>query len=182
MIPRQTFDPRTIGGLALWLDASDQPSAGTWLDKSGNARNAAQLATNNQPALNAIGGRSALLFDGINDTLSLPIVSLAAWHAFAVVSPSIASQRTVLQLAASETAQFTLSASTTGLQVVTASGSPVTTAALYGSDSRIGASWDSGALKKFYGGLIGEILVYDAALATGQSDAVTRYLSRKWGA
>lgn len=183
MIPRKTFDPRTIGNLALWLDASDAPAVGTWLDKSGNARNAAQLATNNQPALtnNAIAGRPALSFDGINDTLALPLISLSAWHAFAVVSPSIASSRTVLHLSASSTQYFTLSVGTTGAKVITASGSPSTGNALYGVDTRIGAGWDGGALKAFYGGLIGEILVYSAALSTGPATAVTRYLQGKWG-
>lgn len=183
MIPRKTFDPRSIGGLALWLDASDAPAAGVWLDKSGNSRNAAQLATNNQPALtsNVIAGRPALSFDGINDSLSMPVIALAQWHAFAVVNPTVASQRTVLQVAASTTQVFTLSASTTGTQVISASGSPATVTALYGADTRIGAGWDGGALKKFFGGLLGEILVYGAALSSDQADAVTRYLSGKWG-
>lgn len=183
MIRRKIFDPRTIGNLSLWLDASDQPAVGTWADKSGNARNASQLATNNQPelALNAIGGRPALLFDGINDCLSIPVISLAAWHAFAVVNPTLASQRTVLHLAASTTSVFTLSASTTGSQVVSASGSPATVQAQYGSDTKVGASWDGGALKKFFSGHIGEILVYGAALSSDQAATVTRYLSGKWG-
>lgn len=183
MIPRKAFDPRTIGNLALWLDASDAPSVGTWLDKSRNARNAAQLATNNQPALanNAIAGRPALLFDGINDSLALPVVSLSSWHAFALVSPSISSSRSVLHWAASSTQYFSLNASTAGVQVVSASGSPTTVAALYGVDGRIGAKWDGGALKSFYGGLIGEILVYSATLSSDQATAVTRYLSGKWG-
>lgn len=183
MIPRKLFDPRSIGNLALWLDASDAPAVGVWLDKSGNGRNAAQLATNNQPALtaHAIAGRPALSFDGINDTLSMPTVPLAAWHAFAVVSPSIASARTVLHLSASATQYFSLAASTTGAQVITASGSPTTVSALYGVDTRIGAGWDGGALKSFFGGLIGEIVVYSAALSADQAAAVTRYLSGKWG-
>jgi len=183
VIRRKIFDPRTIGNLALWLDASDQPEVGTWQDKSGNARNASQLATNNQPelVLNAIGGRPALLFDGINDCLSIPVISLAAWHAFAVVNPSVASQRTVIHVAASTTSVFTLSASTTGTQVVSTSGSPATVSPQYGSDTKVGASWDGGGLKKFFSGHIGEILVYSAALSSDQAAAVTRYLSGKWG-
>lgn len=183
MIPRKAFDPRTIGNLALWLDASDAPAIGTWLDRSGNARNASQLATNNQPTLtvNALAGRPALLFDGINDSLALPVFAMSAWHAFAAVSPSIASSRTVLYLSPSTTQSLALSASTTGVQVVTASGSPATVSALYGVDGRIGAKWDGGALKSFYGGLVGEVLVYSATLSSDQAAAVTRYLSGKWG-
>jgi hypothetical protein len=183
VIRRSIFDPRTIGGLALWLDASDQPSAGAWLDKSGNARNASQLATNNQPelALDIQGGRPGIFFDGINDSLSIPVVSLSAWHAFAVVNPAIASQRTVIHLTAGTTSIFTLSASTTGVQVATASGNATTVSAQYGADTRIGASWDGGALKKFFSGYINEILVYSAALASDPATQVTRYLNGKWG-
>lgn len=181
MIPRKTFDPRTIGGLALWLDAADAPAAGAWRDKSGFGRNASQLATNNQPAFGTIAGRPALLFDGINDTLALPAFALAAWHAFAVVSPAVASSRTVLHLSSSTTTYFALSASTTGLQVVSASGSPASTSALYGADGRVGAGWDGGALKAYFSGLVGEVLVYSVTLATGQANAVTRYLAGKWG-
>lgn len=183
MIRRKIFDPRTIGSLALWLDASDQPAAGTWLDKSGNGRNSSQLATNNQPelTLNTIGSRPALSFDGINDCLSLPVIALSEWHAFAVVNPTLASQRTVLHVAAGTTSIFTLSASTTGVQVVSGSGSATTVPAQYGADTKIGASWDGGALKKFFSGHIGEILVYSAALSSDQAAQVTRYLSGKWG-
>lgn len=183
MIPRKTFDPRTVGQLALWLDASDAPATGAWLDKSGNARHAAQLATNNQPALttNAIAGRPALSFDGVNDTMAIPIIPLTAWHAFAVVSPSSASSRTVLHIAPSVTQYLQLTSSATGVQVVSTSGTPTTAAALYGADTRVGAGWDGGALKSFYGGLIGEIVVYTAALSAGQATAVTRYLQGKWG-
>lgn len=180
MILRQPFDPRSIGGIALWLDAADAPAAGQWLDKSGNARNAAQLATNNQPALtsNAMAGRPALYFDGINDTLSLSTVPLSAWHAFAACAP--ANSGAVLYIAAGSTQSFTLSSSGSS-GVMTASGSPSTSAALYGIDSRVGAAWDQGALKSFYKGYIGEIIVYSAALTSSQAAAVTRYLSRKWG-
>ncbi len=180
MILSRPFDPRSIGGLALWLDASDAPSAGQWADKSGNARNAIQLATNNQPALtsSAMAGRPALYFDGINDTLSLATIPLTAWHAFAACAPT--NSGAVLYVAAGTTQSFTLySAGSSG--VLTASGSATTSSALYGIDSRIGAAWSDGALKSFYKGYIGEILVYSAALTTGQAAAVTRYLSRKWG-
>ena len=183
MIRRKIFDPRTIGTLALWLDASDQPAAGTWLDKSGNSRNASQLATNNQPelALNVQAGRPGLLFDGINDCLSIPVISLSAWHAFAVVNPNVASQKTVLHVTAGTTSIFTLSASTTGAQVVSASGNATTVSAQYGADTKIGASWDGGALKKFFSGHICELLVYSAELSSDQAASVTRYLSGKWG-
>lgn len=185
MIRRKSFDPRSAGTLALWLDAADAQALGTWSDKSGNGRTATQLATNNQPAIatNAIGNRTALYFDGVNDSLSLPVLSMAGWHAFVACKPATSSTQTVLYIASSSTQSFKLSSSASGVAVLTASGSPTTsTQATYGVDGRIGAGWDGGALKAFFTGHIGEILVYSAALSAGQASAVSRYLAAKWGA
>jgi hypothetical protein len=125
-----------------------------------------------------LNSRPVLAFDGINDTLAFPGVTLSGWHAFAVVNPSVASSQSVLSIASSSTQALVLSSSATGWAVLTASGSPVTAQSL---DSRIGARWDGGALKGFYKGSIGEVLVYDATLTASQATAVTRYLSSKWG-
>ena len=180
MILRQYFDPRSIGTIALWLDAADATSTGAWLDKSGNARNAAQLATNNQPVLtaSAMGNKPALYFDGINDSLALSVIPLSAWTAFAAVSPVTAG--TAIHITAGSTSVLTLSSGSSAA-VVTATGSVTTVSAFYGSDTRIGAKWDSGALKDFYKGYIGEIVVYSSALSDAQVNAVSRYLARKWG-
>jgi hypothetical protein len=177
VIPRRSFDPRSIAGLVLWLD--DAQSAGEWSAKLGSS--AMQNATNNQPALATVGSRPALSFDGINDTLALPVVSLSAWHAFAVVNQAEAIAQTVLYFAASSTQSFSLASNATGLRVISASGAPSTAQALYAVDSRVGAGWSGGSLKDFYKGLIGEVLVYNAALSTAQENAVTRYLLAKWG-
>lgn len=174
MIWRRSFDPRSIGNLVLWLD--DSQSVGQWSAKIGP--NATQTATNNQPSASSRNSRPVLSFDGINDTLSLPSITLSGWHAFAVVNPAVASSQTVLSIASSSTQALVLSSSATGWAVLAASGSPVTAQAL---DSRIGARWDGGALKGFYRGSIGEVLVYDAPLTADQATAVTRYLSSKWG-
>ncbi len=70
------FDPRTIQGLAMWLDASDSSTVtlasgavSEWRDKSGNSRNAAQTVANNRPATVTVNGRTAVSFDGMNDGL-----------------------------------------------------------------------------------------------------------------
>lgn len=177
MIPRRSFDPRTAGNLVLWLD--DDQASGRWGAKVGSA--ATQAATNNRPTLADRNARPVLSFDGINDTLALPTISLSGWHAFAVANPSSSTTQTVLYVAASSTQSFTLSSSAAGWAVLTASGSPTTASALYGVDSRVGANWSGGALKGFFNGSVGEILVYDAALSADQATAVTRYLTAKWG-
>lgn len=174
---RKPFDPRTVGTLVVWLD--NQQAPGAWSAVVGSG--ATQNATNNQPSSALIGSRPALSFDGVNDSLSMPVIPMLAWHAFAVVNPAASGSATVLQIAASGTASFTLSASTPGLQVISASGGSASATATYGVDSRVGAGWDGGALKNFYRGLIGEVLVYSGVLGAGEATAVSRYLAGKWG-
>lgn len=77
--PTNTFDPRTIAGLTLWLDAADASTItiGTgvsqWRDKSATASLWTQGTGNNQPAYGTvtIGGRNTVVFDGTNDSLSV---------------------------------------------------------------------------------------------------------------
>ena len=77
--PRQTgFTPRSISGLALWLDAADSSTitigAGVsiWADKSGNGRNATQGVGGKQPIRNGtINNRSVITFQGTDDTMSI---------------------------------------------------------------------------------------------------------------
>ena len=103
---------------------------------------------------------------------------MAARHAFAAHSP--ANSGTLLYLSASSTQSFSLASSGSPV-VAVASGAPASAPALYAADSRVGAGWDQGALKGFYKGVIGEIIVYSSSLTASQANAVTRYLSRKWG-
>jgi len=68
------FDPRSISGLLVWLDAADtsyNASTGTWADKSGAGRNFSQGDVNNRPIVSAVtqNGRTVLEFDGSNDQL-----------------------------------------------------------------------------------------------------------------
>jgi hypothetical protein len=57
------------------LDPTDSTSytiatgVSEWRDKSGNGKHFSQSATNNQPSLATIGGKTALSFDGSNDHL-----------------------------------------------------------------------------------------------------------------
>ena len=94
--PRQAggFDPRSIGTLVAWFDASvssslldatsggstpaDQGGVGRWEDLSGNGRHVTQTTANNRPLYKVAGqnGRSVVSFDGTNDTLVSSSVSL----------------------------------------------------------------------------------------------------------
>ena len=72
--PRQTgFDPRSISGLALWLDAADSTTitlngstVSEWRDKSHGSRHFAQSVSVSQPVYTAAGqnGRNCITFDG----------------------------------------------------------------------------------------------------------------------
>jgi len=71
------FNPKSIAGLALWLDASDSSTitlngatVSQWRDKSGNGRNLSEATANNQPTMSTMNGKSALSFDGVNDSLT----------------------------------------------------------------------------------------------------------------
>lgn len=67
------FNPKSISGLALWLDPTDAASltidtgVSVWADKSGNGKNFSQSVGNSQPTLTTISGKTALSFDGTND-------------------------------------------------------------------------------------------------------------------
>lgn len=75
--PRATgFNPKSISGLALWLDPTDSSTytistgVSAWNDKSGNGRNFLQDVGNNQPTLSTINGKTALSFNGTSQFLS----------------------------------------------------------------------------------------------------------------
>ena len=80
------FNPRSISGLAMWLDASDgatlfQNSDGTvpatatsdpigyWGDKSGNGRHVTQSISASRPTLTTVATKTAVNFDGTDDTI-----------------------------------------------------------------------------------------------------------------
>jgi hypothetical protein len=77
--PRATgFNPKSISGLQLWLDAADSSTITTetgvseWRDKSVTGSKWAQTTGNNQPATGTqtLNGRNVIVFDGSNDSLS----------------------------------------------------------------------------------------------------------------
>lgn len=80
--PRQTgFNPRSISGLALWLDAADASTitrdqgVSAWRDKSGSGggtKQFAQITGNNQPATGSatMNGRNVIVFDGVDDFMT----------------------------------------------------------------------------------------------------------------
>jgi hypothetical protein len=89
------FNPRSIAGLALWLDASDTASVtlvsgavSQWNDKSGNSRNATQTSANDRPTTTTINGRQGIVFNGTSARLSISAPWGAAITLFYVTTPS----------------------------------------------------------------------------------------------
>lgn len=72
------FNPKSITGLQLWLDAADSSTITTgtgvseWRDKSATGSKWAQTTGNNQPATGTqtLNGKNVIVFDGSNDSLS----------------------------------------------------------------------------------------------------------------
>jgi hypothetical protein len=92
--PRATgFNPKSIPGLALWLDGSSASSVtlngstvSQWNDLSGNGRHATQATAASQPTFtsNARNGRSALTFGG-SQTMSVAAFPVTRHMSGAVV-------------------------------------------------------------------------------------------------
>lgn len=84
-IARQSFDPRVIGGMHLWLSGEINGNAGTtWTDLSGSGNNG---TLTNGPTFSTDNG-GTIVFDGVNDYVSVSSLTevtfgqawtLAAW-------------------------------------------------------------------------------------------------------
>lgn len=82
------FNPRSISGLAVWLDASKSSSVtldgngkvSTWSDLSGNGRDATQTTANNRATYTTAGfnGKNCLTFDGSNASSRMVLGDLSA--------------------------------------------------------------------------------------------------------
>lgn len=116
--PRATgFNPKSISGLKLWLDATDSTtitlngsSVSEWRDKSGNAFHFSQSTSNNQPSYTGtINGKSAIAFDGTNDGLD----RLTADHA-TVADATGACAFVVYEISGTDTQYSALKTSTSG--------------------------------------------------------------------
>ena len=52
---RKSWNPKSIGGLSLWLRYNTEITVDTWKDQSGNGKNAVQLTEANQGSLSEGG-------------------------------------------------------------------------------------------------------------------------------
>lgn len=87
----RAFTPADIFNPALWLRPEDLPASGeisTWIDASGNGRNATQATSINRPVVlaNALNGFRAASFDGVNDRLSGTAIPHTGEYSYFIVS------------------------------------------------------------------------------------------------
>lgn len=101
----QLFLPSDVAGLALWLDASyaaslittsagstqavsDGDPVGRWEDRSGGARHLTQATSTSRPTLKTAyqNGLNVVLFDGTDDFLQGPTVSLDQYYGASAVT------------------------------------------------------------------------------------------------
>ena len=84
--PRQTgFDPKSISGLSLWLDAADSSTitkdtgVSQWRDKSTTGSLWAPVSGNTQPdtGTQSINGKNVIVFNGTNTSLTANITPLS---------------------------------------------------------------------------------------------------------
>jgi hypothetical protein len=94
------FAPTSIAGLQLWLDGSDEATKvitgsgiSSWLDKSGNARNATQATDANRPA-NVVGGAPTAGVSGAVGTKFLALASGLSLGASATIALVCTAQST----------------------------------------------------------------------------------------
>lgn len=93
------FQPSDLTGLKLWLKAdaitglNDGDSVTTWNDSSGLSNNAAQGTAANKPVYktNIRNGNPVVRFDGSNDFLLTPSISIGTFTAFAVFKATTSS-------------------------------------------------------------------------------------------
>ena len=118
------FSPRSISGLALWLDAADSSTITTgtgvsqWRDKSASGSVWAQGTGNNQPATGTqtLNGRNVLVFDGTNDSLTSTNPYSAAMPASLFIVLRLISKSSFARLWSTDAVGFYLvQQSTTGL-------------------------------------------------------------------
>jgi len=85
-------EPTALPGLQLWLDASkldglaDTDPVSSWTDMSGNAKHAVQALGARQPLYRTgiLNGRPGILYDGSNDCLQTPEITLGHFTFFCV--------------------------------------------------------------------------------------------------
>lgn len=95
-VPVLSWTPASIASsLHMWLDASVVSSltiasdaVSEWRDQSGNGRHATQPQSVSRPIVHSLSGQIALLFDGVNDFFTIPLLPEAIAGSFDLFAAS----------------------------------------------------------------------------------------------
>jgi hypothetical protein len=220
------FSPTDISGLWAWLDAvdgstvlnsvspdvaaTDGQTVRRWVDKSGNSNNADQATGISQPLKSdaGLGGLPALVLDGVNDSLSMPLNTSATATLFCVMKSSDTrfvaftdSGGSTRALMIGEQGLTNAADSGSGSPVYRKNGAVLasphrgdiytelstgaaTVVAITGLDFSLYVDeFSIGGYASTYqwGVTIGELIVYNATLSVADVEQVESYLSAKWG-
>jgi len=225
------FDPRSIPGCQLWLDAADSSSVtGTtpvtaWRDKSGNGNNTTTIGGSPSYSSNFItlnGSSTYLVGPYVNTTQTitmfvvatvnfslgsygnyyrlLSVGSTAANDYNSVAYASILHNPNTTQIGGYRNSVTNFGTVTTNTTFLIAlvydgtntinyiNGTSVSTAGSTGSFNtssysigRDVGNTDGGGSYTYWPGSVGEVIIYNAALASRQRQAVEGYLAWKWG-
>jgi len=194
------FSPADLPGLALWLKAdaitglADGEAVATWLDSSGNGRDAAQATESKQPSYqtNELNGLPAVQTDGGDELLTPSITGLAALSVYFVVKSSTPNADYFLRCGSDSNAIIQgytenkwewFSDPRTDLGTL----STVAYKRFYTTvGSSVTSVWTlfnnaSGAGTEFWTGLVCEIIAYGAAHSATESELVNDWLDAKYG-
>ncbi|MFM8735390.1 MAG: hypothetical protein ACKOC8_09370 [Pirellulales bacterium] len=214
------FNPKSISGLLAWYDATVPSSitvatgVSNWANLEGTAsRDLQQTTGNNQPVLtaNVFGNKSALLFDGVNDSMVRAFTVGKPCHEFVVFSVVTLNRNNAITDGSSfGTKMLWLNSSNQpqayqaiGITSLTGLSANVATLAdtefnnansvlrINGSQvasGNTGANTPDGMTVGRWGGqtvygniYVSEILLFNRLLASTEASRVRRYLSSKYG-
>ena len=193
--------PSDISGLRLWLDAQDTASLvrpGNFITEWGNRANpdnpAIQPTGINQPSLSAegINKRTSIYFDGLDDymTLTSDIRTTPGEYHFFIVARGEAGGDTWARIASSWSCtgdpwaapNWILWAPNNGGAVEAFdAGIKISNGGNQGLQAlTLGADAGNPAINNFKG-YVGEVLLYDRLLSSGEFTQVLAYLNERWG-
>lgn len=124
------FNPKSIAGLAVWLDAADSTTitlnsgnVSEWRDKSGNSRNYSQATAANQPTTGTVNGRTSVraAAGSTRRQLTTTNFSLSAYTVFTVVVPDFSSNPAGFS---TFTGIMAIGSGATGMMMLARTGSP----------------------------------------------------------
>ena len=209
------FSPASISGLQLWYKAdaitalNDGDPLATWTDQSGNGRNATQASATIKPLYktNILNGMAGVLFDGVNDVMSIVydmpattsiFIVYSGWSSGSLIGNNGEAtdmiQRATTNFPDSNLLVINTSQSmannkiltmlfnyTTDNYTIRMDGASVGTSSAAANVTTPGAITIGQSYNEPLAGYLHEVILYNAVLSAGDYAAVETYLASRWG-